>query len=334
MIDNKVYRLSSPFQVSISRERLREPHQDYVRLRFLYCGLCGSDISKYSGRNNIDYPYPIGHEFVARVERLGANVSDLNIGDYVTSDIVWRCGTCLYCKTNRTHLCRKTHRRAYSNLGFSRYANFHRSYLVRLNSDTAHPRYTLAEPLSCAIHAIRETTIPHSRDILLVGCGGVGLCVAYFFDTMKLDNCIYLHDHIPSRQRKLLGCTSGKFAGIDSVNRRFDVVIDASGTVDGLNLATRAVRPGGSLTSLSHIDNQGSTDFLWRQLARKDVRFKISYLNGRQQNFLDAVGLLEDSWRRSWENVLKLHPIDNFVPSLKHRPDSQHVKEVFSLESI
>jgi propanol-preferring alcohol dehydrogenase len=78
-----------------------------LRLRVCACGVCRTDLHVVDG----DLPFPghsviPGHEIVARIEAIGADVSGFAIGERV--GVPWlgyTCGVCAYCRSGRENLC-------------------------------------------------------------------------------------------------------------------------------------------------------------------------------------------------------------------------------------
>ena len=74
-----------------------------VLTRVKYCGVCGTDVSIYSGETSlvrdglIKYPVRPGHEWSGIVEKVGSEVKDFKAGDRVVGDTVVSCGVCKDC---------------------------------------------------------------------------------------------------------------------------------------------------------------------------------------------------------------------------------------------
>jgi len=93
---------------------LPELPADRVRLSFLANGICGSDTHMFHtgavhpGHKGVPEPLTLGHELIARVEELGADVTTLSVGDIVAVEPGLPCGTCPNCLKGRYHCCPKT----------------------------------------------------------------------------------------------------------------------------------------------------------------------------------------------------------------------------------
>lgn len=84
-----------------------EPGPGQIRVKVLACGVCRTDLHVVDGDlTHPNLPIIPGHEIVGRIDRLGAGVTDLRIGERV--GIPWlghTCGHCLYCDEGKENLC-------------------------------------------------------------------------------------------------------------------------------------------------------------------------------------------------------------------------------------
>ena len=142
MEDNKniIAMFNEPNKVKLIKNSMPATEEEYVNIEYLYCGICGGDYSVYRGYRQ-SYSVSLGHEFVARVISVGQSVKNIHPGQYVVSDFNYRCNECIYCKTNRSHLCIKNDIGLFSNRGFAPArasnlvnARFRRSVSLRLGS--------------------------------------------------------------------------------------------------------------------------------------------------------------------------------------------------------
>lgn len=83
------------------------PGPSEIRVNISACGVCRTDLHVVDAElPHIKYPIIPGHEIVGRVDAVGSNVSNHEIGDRV--GIPWlghTCGTCLYCRSEMENLC-------------------------------------------------------------------------------------------------------------------------------------------------------------------------------------------------------------------------------------
>ena len=88
--------------------RLEKP--DEVKLQVEAVGVCGSDMHYYRtgriGDQVVKFPFPVGHEFSAKVMEVGEAVANVAPGDRVAIDPLIACGRCDQCQAGREHTCR------------------------------------------------------------------------------------------------------------------------------------------------------------------------------------------------------------------------------------
>ena len=324
---NRYWAIDCNHKIILCENRLNKLGEDEVLVRFQYSGLCGSDMSAYEGRRRRDAPVSLGHEFVAIVEAVGLNVTTFGPGDLVVSDLNYRCGDCTACRRKESHLCEIGQQAAFSNRGFAERATIHASYLVRLNTHEPKPKHTFAEPLSCVLHALAKADPKPDETLLILGAGSLGICMALAL--MDRNRPALFYDPNSLRLNTAIEASNG-FAAWDKT-RKPDVVVDLSGSPDGLRCAVGSVRRGGRVISMSHLDGQGSTDFLLTQLTRKDVWFIVSYLNGEKSSLEAAVGIIERTDDRHFDAWINLVPGEHLPTAFAERRGSSANKTVIDL---
>ncbi len=84
-----------------------EPGPGQVRLKIRVCGVCHTDLHTVEGDIHPPrLPITVGHQVVGIVDKLGAGVTHLKIGDRV--GVPWfydACGQCEYCQRGEENLC-------------------------------------------------------------------------------------------------------------------------------------------------------------------------------------------------------------------------------------
>jgi S-(hydroxymethyl)glutathione dehydrogenase/alcohol dehydrogenase len=82
-----------------------DPQADEVGVRVISCGVCHSDWHAANGDYPVEYPILVGHEGVGIIERVGANVRRVGVGDHVVMSWMPSCGHCAWCSAGKGHLC-------------------------------------------------------------------------------------------------------------------------------------------------------------------------------------------------------------------------------------
>lgn len=303
---------------------------DWVRVRIAYCGVCGSDVSKYEGLRSVQFPLSMGHEWVGVVTAMGSDVRTMTLGDVVTTDLNYRCGSCSPCQRGSSHLCRRGQPGQFSSRGFAATVDIHIRYLQKCRSGPV-PQLALAEPLSCALHALAHVQPGTSDSILVVGAGSLGLCTAFALSHRPRVAAFDVTDLHQVRLSRLANSIGPVGRAVSEVRDQYDVVVDASGTVAGLRTACEAVRPGGRLCTVSHLPKDANLRFLMNLLDTKDVTVAISYLNGPAGTLIEAIRLLEQYWTPRWEPLIEIRPLTDLASVFAERSSSPANKVVMDV---
>jgi threonine dehydrogenase-like Zn-dependent dehydrogenase len=222
------------------REDLEEPAGEAV-VTVMLAGICGTDLELlhgYAGFHGIP-----GHEFVGRVER-SADRPDL-VGRRVVGEINVACGDCATC-----HAGRPTHCERRSVVGIRRHPGCFAERLalpvanLHLVPDSVPDEVAVfAEPAAAALHVLDAVSPQAGERVLVVGTGRLGILVARALLTTPADVRVLARNQARLPRLASLGLP----ATLEAAPGSCDVVVDCSGTAEGLALARAAVRPAGTL---------------------------------------------------------------------------------------
>ncbi|MCC6945764.1 MAG: alcohol dehydrogenase catalytic domain-containing protein, partial [Thermomicrobiales bacterium] len=175
------------------------PGNDWVRLSPRYTGICGSDISMLTNRSGpslmpfVSFPLIPGHEVVAEVTEIGADVTGLALGQRVVLNPVISCQMrnlepCRSCASGMPGLCMRTAEGGLSagmltgfckDLpgGWSHEIIAHRSQVVAVPDGIDDRTAAVVEPFSVAVHAVLANPPRQNDTVLIIGSGTIGLLV-------------------------------------------------------------------------------------------------------------------------------------------------------------
>ncbi|MEO3413069.1 L-idonate 5-dehydrogenase [Roseovarius sp. CAU 1744] len=162
------------------------PGPGQVRVRMIRGGICGSDLHYFNhggfGTVRLREPMILGHEVAGVIDALGVGVDGLSEGDMVAVSPSRPCGSCGECLRGLPNQC--LHMRFYgSAMPFPHIQGAFRQTLV---ADAAQcvpalglsaAEAAMAEPLSVALHAVRRGGEMLGRQVLVTGCGPIGVLV-------------------------------------------------------------------------------------------------------------------------------------------------------------
>ena len=152
-----------------------EPGRGHVRVKVHVCGVCRTDLHVVEGElPPSTRPIIPGHQTVGVVDRLGAGVTTLNLGDRV--GIAWlqaTCGTCEFCTAGRENLCESPTFSGYHvHGGFAEYALVPARFAYPIPSIFSDAE---AAPLLCAgiigYRALRRSGLKPGQRLGLYGFG-------------------------------------------------------------------------------------------------------------------------------------------------------------------
>ncbi|MGV0437137.1 zinc-binding dehydrogenase [Corynebacterium mastitidis] len=224
--------------------------------------ICGSDLWPYRGHEEAEN-LRMGHEYVGRVEEVGAEVKDVRPGDYVVGSFVISDGTCEICRAGYHSRCRNG---SFVHGGIGVQATkaripFADGTLVALPgkpSEELIPSLLAAsDVLGTGWFAAESAGAAPGATIAVVGDGAVGLMAVLAAKSMGAERIIVSSRH-PQRQRM-----AREFGATDIIEERGEEAaerarkmtdmlgahgtVEAVGTQESLMQAIRSTRPGGSV---------------------------------------------------------------------------------------
>jgi S-(hydroxymethyl)glutathione dehydrogenase/alcohol dehydrogenase len=176
------------------------PRRGEVMIKLAACGVCHSDLSATNGTIAMPPPLILGHEGAGEVIEVGAEVTDLAIGDHVISNWIYMCGRCHYCNIGRPVLCNQQNKALttlpdgtlrtkdargnsvgiFSGCGvMAEYAVVHADNLVRIDPKLPLDRAALVGcAVTTGVGAVFNTArVAPGSSVAVWGAGGVGLNV-------------------------------------------------------------------------------------------------------------------------------------------------------------
>lgn len=290
MITSKGIVLHGGREAAIIAEPVAEPTGRQVLIKTYAVGLCGSDMSLYSGKYEGPKHYPIyfGHEWSGIVEAVGLEVTKVKPGDKVTGDCSIFCGECEFC-TRDKNLCKSIEKFGITMNGASRQFFLQdEQYVYRAHPAADLDLVALSEPLAVGAHAVRRVAEVRpglkQEKILVLGGGTIGL--ACFFALKYIEDCqhVELFDLVPARVEKAMGLgasdltdvTAGEgdadsYGGLYS-GRGYDAIFETSGSAAAFRRAVDLLRPLGTVMALGFIP---SIEF-----SLKTITFKAARIMG------------------------------------------------------
>ena len=197
------------------------PAGDWVRVRNVACGLCGTDVSFFkatTGTNSALEPIPgskrtfLGHENVGVVTEVGKDVTDFKVGDRVTIRAYMAgCDTkgiherCHYCEEGDYNFCLNygapsPYGEVTTGAGWSDSCIYPARGLAHIYDELTDEQAVMVEPTCVSIHSVLCAPPQMGEKVLVMGCGAIGLGVVQAIKIVQPDCEVWVLERVPSRQ--------------------------------------------------------------------------------------------------------------------------------------
>lgn len=140
-------------------------------------GICHSDAHYRAGISPVrPVPLTLGHEVAGVVEKIGAQVTNVKIGDRVCLHYNLSCGDCHHCSTGNDQFCEKVLMLGhYMDGGYAEYISVPARNAIRLPDEIPFEQgATLMCASATAFHALRKSRLKGGERVAIFGAGGLG----------------------------------------------------------------------------------------------------------------------------------------------------------------
>jgi len=213
-----------------------DPAAHEVQLEGLVCGICSWDVATCKLGSNMTVPAPAGHEGIGVVTKVGSDVKGFEEGERVVAG------------------------------GFQTYRNVSAKNLHKLPDSDIPVEQWLVEPVSCAITGLDVCHLKTGDRVVVIGCGFMGLLILQGLARSNAATVIGVdvdQKRLDLAQsfgiKETYNVTTNDLLGKELAERYPDVVVDTSGSQNGLDLATAIVRGGGILNLFGWIKGDTAT---------------------------------------------------------------------------
>ena len=240
-------------------------------IRVTLTTICGTDVHILKGEYPVAPGLIIGHEPVGVIEQLGAGVTGYEIGDRVLVGAITPCGQCNACLTGKLSQC--GHGAGYEAIGGWRFGNTingaQAEYLLVPHAQanlakipeslTDEQAVLLADIASTGFSGAESGKVRIGDSVVVFAQGPIGLCATAGAKLMGAALVIGIEgDDVRAQMARRMGADIvldprrenliPEILGL--TNGGADVAIEALGLQETFETALRAIRPGGTLSSL------------------------------------------------------------------------------------
>jgi L-iditol 2-dehydrogenase len=287
-------------------------------------GLCGTDVHIFYDEFKSSPPVILGHEVSGSVAGVGKGVTNVRIGERVTTESYFEtCGVCYYCRNGKENLClNRLSIGSRVNGGMAKYVVVPARNIHKLPKNISYVEGAMTEPLACVIHSTLDLTKIAPGDVVVVsGPGPIGLLTAQVakqagavviviglrrdIDRLRVAEELGA-DHTVNLEKKNVIELINDLSG----GRGADVVFECAGVEASVEMCLRLIRRVGQYTQIGLVGQKVSFDI--DQIIYKEV-----IVRGGNASVSSA-----------WPRALKLMEIEK----IKLRPLISHVLPISQWE--
>jgi len=258
---------------------------DEALVRVTMAGICNTDLEIVRGYAG--FSGTLGHEFVGVIEN---SPDKSQVGRRVVGEINAGCGRCeLCCRNDPRHCLNRTVLGIHGRDGaFAEYLSLPPQNLLVVPDNVNDRQAVFTEPLAAACEILDQIEINRSHRVAVIGDGKLGQLIGRVMATTGCD-LILIGKHANKLElARQAGIKTIELGALDiDPASRFDFVVEASGSADGLRLALELVRPRGAIILKSTF--HGAVELNTSRI----VVDEISVIGSRCGRFEQALALLE-----------------------------------------
>ena len=291
------------------------PPAGFALIRLRVGGICNTDLELLRGYYN--FRGTPGHEFVGEV--VTAQQSEL-VGKRVVGEINLSCGRCQWCRRGLGRHC--PHRKVLGIAGqpgaFSEYFTLPEANLHVLPENIPDEEAVFAEPLAAACEILEQVAFPPGAEVAVLGDGKLGLLVAQVLHLHGLKVTLF------GRHAHKLAIAEQAGIGIKLASRppqdRYEWVIEATGSAEGLRQALQTVQPRGTVIVKSTLHKAVPLD------TAAFVVNEITLIGSRCGRFEVALNLLAQGRLRLREMITAEYPLADAPRAFRAAAGKQALK--------
>jgi threonine dehydrogenase-like Zn-dependent dehydrogenase len=222
-------------------------------VRLLKAGICNTDLEITKGY--FGFTGVLGHEFVGVVE---SSPTASLVGQRVVGEINAACQSCEYCQKGLQRHC--PHRTVLGILkrdgAFREFLTLPEENLHLVPESISDEEAVFTEPIAAACEILDQVPIGTEHHVAVLGDGKLGLLIAMVLSRTKCKLTLVGKHSIKMDVVKDYPLERVTSHGATGLIRSFDVVVEATGSPQGWELALRLVKPRGTLVLKSTFHGQ------------------------------------------------------------------------------
>ncbi|HEX5431110.1 MAG TPA: alcohol dehydrogenase catalytic domain-containing protein [Bryobacteraceae bacterium] len=239
-------------RLEVRRQSLPKISQGFARIRLLAGGICSTDLELQRGYYG--FSGTPGHEFVGEVVETAGVEGEHWIGKRVAGEINLACGRCEWCARGLGRHCPRR-----TVLGIVKHPGAFREFLTlpvrnlhRVPDSLSMKEAVFIEPVAAACEILDQIKIAGGARIAVLGDGKLGLLVAQVLQARGA------RVHLLGRHREKMRLVEAAGITTELLPKKlppaaWPIVVDATGSAEGLRTAIAICEPRGTVVMKSTI---------------------------------------------------------------------------------
>jgi 2-desacetyl-2-hydroxyethyl bacteriochlorophyllide A dehydrogenase len=283
--------LLAPRKISIGAAPEPRPASSDVMIQPAIAGVCGTDISFFTGHRSIPYPFILGHEVVGRVVALGEGVTEFRIGQRVIVEPNYPCGKCALCLAGRGSVCARKESMGVTVPGcFAQRVVAPAEFVWALPDHISDADAATIEPLTVSMHALRQSGAKPGDTVAVLGCGVVGLLLIHA--AVAAGVRVIAQDRIAGKQRMAGGlgaiiAPEGADIGLLWQRENVSTVFECAGVTSTVEMALQSAPRGAQVVLLGLASATAS--FVPMRMVREGINLQTSMIYDHPSDFKHVI---------------------------------------------
>lgn len=285
-------------RVEVRRKPRPRRRPGWALLRLRVAGICNTDLELLRGYYS--FQGTPGHEFVADVVECD---SEALAGRRVVGEINAACGQCEWCQRGLGRHCPRRTVLGIAGLpgAFSEYFTLPEANLHLVPDGVADEEAVFTEPVAAACEILEQASLPAGARVAVLGDGKLGLLIAQVLQLNGLE--VKLYGRHPAKLAIAAGLGIETEVVSSLPQARYDWVVEATGSRDGLEQAVRMARPRGTVFMKSTVHGAVKLD------TAPIVVNEITLIGSRCGPFPPALKLIASGRLRLREMITGEYPL-------------------------
>ena len=296
------------------------PQKGEALVRVTLAGICNTDYEITKGY--MGYSGILGHEAVGVVEEINDDDKSL-LGKRVVAEISYGCKEpdCPYCTQKLYRHCPNRH-----TLGiwrkdgvFAEYYTMPLETLFEVPENVSDEQAVFVEPLAAACEITEQLHIKPFEKVIILGDGKLGLICALALNAQNLDVTL-VGKHLNKLDIAKNQGIKTKLLNELKIEKIYDVVVEATGSVSGFETALALTKPRGTLVLKSTV--AASKEFNLAPI----VIDEITVLGSRCGQFPPALRMLQSGKIDLRPLISEVYKIDDALKAFDKNKEKDTIK--------